>query len=53
MYETYLDKFQRELAEKSSEVNYMDTDSFVLSINTKNIIEDLKNLSDFFSISAM
>ena len=26
----------------------MDTDSFVLSVNTKNIIKDLKNLYDLF-----
>ena len=26
----------------------MDTDSFVLSVNTKDIIKDLKNLEDLF-----
>ena len=29
----------------------MDTDSFVLSVNTKDIIEDLKNLEDIFDFS--
>ena len=29
----------------------MDTDSFVLSGNTKDIIKDLKNLEDFFDFS--
>ena len=29
----------------------MDTDSFVLSVNTKNIIKDLKNLEDLFDFS--
>ena len=29
----------------------MDTDSFVLSVNTKDIIKDLKNLEDFFDFS--
>ena len=29
----------------------MDTDSFVLSVNTKNIIKDLKNLEDIFDFS--
>ena len=48
MYETYFDKIQREFAEKKREVHYMDTDSFVLSINTNNIMEDLKNLYCFF-----
>ena len=29
----------------------MDTDSFLLSINTKDIIKNLKNLQDFFDSS--
>ena len=29
----------------------MDTDSFVLSVNTKNIIKDLRNLEDIFDFS--
>ena len=29
----------------------MDTDSFVLSVNTKDIIKDLKNLEDLFDFS--
>ena len=29
----------------------MDSDSFVLSINTKDIIKDLKNLENFFDFS--
>ena len=29
----------------------MDTDSFVLSINTKDIVKDLKNLEDIFDFS--
>ena len=29
----------------------MDTDSFVLSVNTKNIIKDLKNLDNLFDFS--
>ena len=29
----------------------MDTDSFILSINTKDIIKDLKNLEDLFDFS--
>ena len=28
----------------------MDTDSFVLSVNTKDIIKDLKNLEDIFDM---
>ena len=29
----------------------MDTDSFVLSVNTKDILKDLKNLEDIFDFS--
>ena len=29
----------------------MDTDSFVLSVNTQNIIQDLNNLKDLFDFS--
>ena len=29
----------------------MDTDGFVLSVNTKDIIKDLKNLEDIFDFS--
>ena len=29
----------------------MDTDSFVLSVRTKDIIEDLKNVNDLFNLS--
>ena len=31
--------------------HYMDTDSFVLSVNTKNILKDLKILEDIFDFS--
>ena len=31
----------------------MDTDSFVLSVNTKNLIKDLKNLEDTFDFSSL
>ena len=30
---------------------FMDTDSFVLKINTEDIIEDLKHLADIFDFS--
>ena len=31
---------------KNLQLRYMDTKSFVLSVNTKDIIKDLKNLED-------
>ena len=33
------------------QLRYMDTDSFILSVNTKDLIRDLKNLEDNFDIS--
>ena len=33
------------------QLHYMDTDSFVLSVNTKNIIQDLHNLKKYFDFS--
>ena len=51
MYETYYDILQPYFREKILQLHYMDTDSFVLSINTKDIIKDLKNLEDIFDFS--
>ena len=51
MYETYYDKLQPYFAEKNIQIHYMDTDSFVLSVNTKDFIKDLKTFEDFFDFS--
>ena len=51
MYETYYDKLQPYFGEKNLHLHYMDTDSFILSVNTKDIIKDLKNLEDIFDFS--
>ena len=51
MYETYYDKFQPYFGQQNIELHYMDTDSFVLIVNTKNVIKDLKNLEDIFDFS--
>ena len=40
MYETYYDKFQRYFGEKNIQYHYGDTDAMVLSIKTKDIVED-------------
>ena len=48
MYESYYDKLQPYFGEENLHLHYMDTDSFVLSINTQNIIQDLHNLKDLF-----
>ena len=51
MYETYYDKLQPYFGQKNIQLHYMDTDSFVLSVNTKDIIKDLKNLENIFDFS--
>ena len=37
MYETYYDKLQPYFGQKNIQLHYMDTDSFVLSVKTKDI----------------
>ena len=39
------------LEEKNIQLHYMDTDSFVLNVNTKDIIKDLKSLEAVFDLS--
>ena len=51
MYKTYYDKLQPYFGQENIQLHYMDTDSFVLSVNTKDIIKDLKNLEDIFDFS--
>ena len=51
MYETYYDKLQPYFGDKNLHLHYMDTDSFILSVNTKDIIKDLKNLEYIFDFS--
>ena len=51
MYETYYDKLQPYFGQENIQLHYMDTDSFILSVNTKDIIKDLKNLEDKFDFS--
>ena len=51
MYETSYDKLQPYFGQENLHLHYMDTDSFVLSINTKDIIKDFKFLEDIFDFS--
>ena len=51
LYETYYDKLQPYFRQENLHLQYMDTDSFVLSVNTKDIIKDLKNLEAIFHFS--
>ena len=50
MYEAYYEKLQPYFEQENIQLHYMDIDSFVLSVNTKDIIKDLKNLEDIFDI---
>ena len=47
MYETYYDNMQPYFGQKNFQLHYMNTDSFVLSVDTKDIIKDLKKLYEF------
>ena len=47
MYSTYYDILQPYFGIENIQLHYIDTDSFVLSLNTKNIIQDLHNLKEF------
>ena len=51
MYETYYDILQPYFGRENIQLHYMDTDSFVLRVNTKDIIKDLKNLENIFDFS--
>ena len=51
MCETYYDKLQPYFGQENIKLHYMDCDSFVLSIETQNIINNLKNLGDLFDFS--
>ena len=51
MYETYYDKLQPYFGQQTIQLHYMNTDSFVLSFNTKDIIKNLDNLEDIFDFS--
>ena len=53
MYETYYDKLQPYFKQQKIQLHYMDTDGIVLSVNTKDIIKDLKNLEDLFDFSIL
>ena len=51
MYETYYDKLQPYFGEENIQLHYIDTDAFVLSLNTNDINKDLKKMEDTFDFS--
>ena len=51
MYETYYDTLQPYFGQENLQLHYMDTESFVPSIKTKDITHDVLNLIDSFDFS--
>ena len=51
MYETYYDTLQPYFGQENLQLHYIDTDGMFLSMKSKDIIKDLKNLEDFFDFS--
>ena len=50
-YESYYDILQPYFRQENFHLHYVDTDAFVLNLNTEDIIKDLKNLEDTFDFS--
>ena len=48
VYETYYDILQQYFGQESLQLHYDDTDGMILSMKTKDIIKNLKNLEDIF-----
>ena len=53
MYETYYDTLQPYFRQENLQLLYIDTDGMILSMKTKDLIKDLKNLEDIFDSSKL
>ena len=51
LYLLKIDKLQPCFGQENIRLHYVDTDAFVLSMNTKDSIKDLKNLAGIFDFS--
>ena len=51
MYETYYDELQPYFGQEKLHLHYIDTDGIVISIKTKDIFKDLKNLEELIDLS--
>ena len=51
LYETYYDTLQPYFGQEKLQLHYIDTDGMILSMNSKDIINDLKNIEDIFDFS--
>ena len=50
MYETYYDKLQKYFGIDGIQIHYQDTDAYIMSIKTKDIVNDLSNLQNQYKI---
>ena len=50
MHETYYDKLQPYFGQENIQLDSMDTDSFILGVNTKDITKDSKIFKDIFDL---
>ena len=51
MYGTFYDKLQPYFGHENIQCHFIDTDAFVLSLNTESIIKDFKNLEIQFHLN--
>ena len=51
MYESLSDKLQPYFVQKNLQIHYVDTDSFVSSVNTKEIFKNSETIDDLFDFS--
>ena len=51
MFGTHYNKLQPYFKQENIQLNYMDTDNFVISVNTKYHITDSKNRENLFDFS--
>ena len=50
MYETYYDKLQKYFGVDGIQIHYQDTDAFIMSIKTNDIVHDLSKLQDQYKM---
>ena len=50
MYETYYDKLQKYFGIDGIQIHYQDTDAFIMSLTTKDIVNDLSKLQDQYNL---
>ena len=49
-YETYYDKLQKYIGQDGTQIHYQDTDAYVMSVRTTDIVYDLDKLQDQYKI---